>query len=160
MVLVLLGPANQDRPVAVEPGMTGLHDPAARSPVGVVFLEVDLLAASADVWCEFAILEQVADDREVVGLVEADALRTLLGGFGALDRDRVERLLQQEVVVAVGAVVVEPDRDSRSVDEERALRPPLALSVGLGPVLGPPSGAFVIAPSAASQDQSMPTSES
>ena len=160
MVLVLLGPANQDRPVAVEPGMAGLDDPAAGPPLGVVLLEVDLLAARADVRRELAILEQVADDREVVGLVETDTLRTLLGGFGALDRDRVERLLQQEVVIAVRTLVIEPDRDSGSLDEERALRPPLALSVGLGPVLGPPSGAFVIAPSAASQDQSMPTSES
>jgi hypothetical protein len=44
--------------------------------------------------------------------------------------------------------------------EERALRPLLALSVGLGPVFGPPSGALVIAPSAARQGQSMPTSSS
>lgn len=160
MVLVLLGPANQDRPVAVEPGVTCLDDPATGSPIGVALFEVDLLAAGADVWCEFALVEQVVDHREVVGLVEAEALGVGLAGLGALDRDRVERSLQQEVVVAVRTVVVEPDRDPRSLDEERALRPPLALSVGLGPVFGPPSGAFVIAPSAASQDQSMPTSSS
>ena len=140
--------------------MTGLHDPAPRPPLGVVLFEVDLLAAGTDVWCEVAILKQVADNREVVGLVEAKALRALLTGLGTLDRDRVERPLQQEVVVAVGAIVVDPDRDPRSVGEEGALRPPLALSVGLGPVLAPPNGALVIAPSAASQDQSMPTSES
>lgn len=140
--------------------MTGLHDPTSRPPLGVTLLEFDLLAAGADVRCEVAILEQLADDREVVGLVEADALRALLGGFGTLDRNRVERPLQQEMVVAVGAVVIESDRYSRSLDEERALRPPLALSVGLGPVFGPPRGAFVIAPSAASQDQSMPTCSS
>lgn len=160
MVLVLLGPANQDRPVAIEPGVTCLDHPAARSPVGVVLLEVDLLAASADVWCEFAVLEQVADGGEVVGLVEAEALGLSLAGLGTLDRDRVERALQQEVVIAIGAVVVDPDRDSGSIREERALRPPLALSVGLGPVFGPPSGALVIAPSAASQNQSMPTCSS
>jgi hypothetical protein len=140
--------------------VTGLDHPAPRSPVGVALFEVDLLAASADVRCESALAEQVADDREVIGLVEAEALGIVLGRFGALDRDRVERPLQQLVVVAVGAVVVDPDRDSGSIREERALRPPLALSVGLGPVFGPPSGAFVIAPSAASQDQSIPTSES
>ena len=33
----------------------------------------------------------------------------------------------------------------------------LALSVGLGPVFGPPKGALVIAPSAASQAPSIPT---
>ena len=60
----------------------------------------------------------------VVGLVEAEALGIVLGRLGALDRDRVERPLQQLVVVAVGAVVVDPDRDPGSVREERALRPP------------------------------------
>jgi hypothetical protein len=140
--------------------MTGLDDPAARPPVGVAHLEVDLISAGADVWCEFAVLEEVADLLVVVGLVEAKTLGFVLAGLGALDRDRIERLLQQEVIVAVRAVVVDPDRDSRSLDEERALRPPLALSVGLGPVFAPPSGAFVIAPSAESQDQSMPTCSS
>ena len=160
MVLVLLGPAGKDTSVAVEPGMRCLDHPAPRSPVGVVLLEVDLLATCADVRCEFAVIEQLANGGEVIGLVQAEALGVLLGWFGTLDRDRVERPLQKEVVVAVRAVVVDPDRDSRSVDKERALRPPLALSVGLGPVLGPPSGALVIAPSAASQDQSMPTCSS
>ena len=160
MVLLLLGPANQDRPVAVEPGVTGLDHPAARSPIGVALLEVDLLTAGADVGREAVVTQEVADPLVVIGLVEAEALGIVFGGFGTLDRDRVERSLQQLVVVAVGAIVIDSDRDPRSLCEERALRPPLALSVGLGPVLGPPSGAFVIAPSAASQDQSMPTSES
>lgn len=94
MVLVLLGPANQDRPVAVEPGAACLDDPATCSPIGVAPLEIDLLAAGTDVWCEFAGLEQVADDREVIGLVQAEALGVCLGRLGAVDRDRVERLLQ------------------------------------------------------------------
>ncbi len=89
---------------------------------------------------------------------EADSLRLLR--FGTLDRDRVERPLQQLVIVAVGALVLEPDRDTRSFADNRALRPFLALSVGLGPVFGPPSGALVIAPSAASQAQSIPTTAS
>jgi hypothetical protein len=157
VVLVLLGPADQDPPVAVEPWVTGLDDPPSRSPVRVAPLEVDLLAASADVWRELAVFEQFADDGEVVALVQAETLGVGLGWFWTLDRDRVERLLQQLVVVAVRAVVSEPDRDTTRLDEERTLRPPLALSVGLGPVFGPPSGALLIAPSAASQDQSIPT---
>src|SRR6266581_9789574 len=101
--------------------------------------------------------DQLARVGVVVGAVEADGLRLLRGRFGALDRDRVERALQELVIVAVGALVLEPDRDSCSFAEDRPLRPFLALSVGLGPVLGPPSGALVIAPSAASQAQSIPT---
>ena len=51
----------------------------------------------------------------------------------------------------------EPDRDPCGVREDRALGPLFALSVGFGPVFGPPSGALVIAPSAAKNDQSIPT---
>ena len=87
-------------------------------------------------------------------------MRLLRGRLGALDRDRVQRTLQELVVVAVRALVIESDRDPRAVCEDRAFRPLLALSVGFGPVLGPPSGALVIAPSAATNDQSIPTCSS
>ena len=62
--------------------------------------------------------------------------------------------------MAIGAFMREPDRDSCGLRENRALRPLLARSVGFGPVFGPPSGALVIAPSAASHSQSMPTTSS
>jgi hypothetical protein len=58
-----------------------------RPPVGVAQLEVDLLAAGTDVWCEFALLEQLANLLVVIGLVEAEALGVVLGWLGALDRD-------------------------------------------------------------------------
>jgi hypothetical protein len=41
--------------------VTGLDNPAARPPLGVAQLEVDLLAAGADVWCEFVTFEEIAD---------------------------------------------------------------------------------------------------
>ena len=137
--------------------MTRLDYPAPCPPVGIALFEVDLLATSADVRCELAAFEQFADDGEVVCLIQAEPLGIGLGWLWTLDRDRVERPLQQLVVVAVRAVVSEPDRDAARLDEERALRPPLARSVGLGPVFAPPSGALVIAPSAASQGHSIPT---
>jgi hypothetical protein len=119
-----------------------------------------LLAACADVWGEVVVLDQLADLGVVICPVQADALRLLYGRLWPLDRDRVERALQQLVVVAVRAVVIEPDRDPRALRENRTLRPPLALSVGFGPVFGPPNGAFPIAPSAASHAQSIPTTSS
>lgn len=67
--------------------MTGLDDPPPRSPVRVAGLEIDLLAASADVWCELAVFEQLADDGEVVALVQAETLGVGLGWFWTLDRD-------------------------------------------------------------------------
>ncbi len=54
----------------------------------------------------------------------------------------------------------EADRDSCAVGSNGTLRPLLALSVGLGPVFSPPSGALVIAPSTASDAQSIPTRRS
>ena len=62
--------------------------------------------------------------------------------------------------MAVGAVVRQPDRDPSRLAEKRTFRPLFALSVGFGPVLAPPSGAFAMAPSAASQAQSIPTTAS
>jgi hypothetical protein len=58
--------------------------------------------------------------------------------------------------VAVSTIVRESDRDARRLAENRALRPPLARPVGFGPVLGPPNGALVIAPSHERNDQSIP----
>ena len=137
--------------------MAGFDDPAAGAPAGAARLEVDLFAAAADVRGEPVLVDEFARVGVVVGAVEGDPLRLLRGRLGPRDRDRVERALQQLVVVAVGALVLEPDRDSLAFAEDRPLRPFLALSVGLGPVFGPPSGALVIAPSQASQAQSIPT---
>ena len=160
MVLVFLRPADQDAAVAVEPAVAGLDDPAAGAPAGRADLFGDLLAAGTDVRRQSVVADERSDVGVVVGPVKAEALRRVRSRLGTLDRDRVERALQELVVVAVRAVVVEPDRDTRSLADDRSLRPFLALSVGFGPVFGPPNGALVIAPSAASHDQSIPTSSS
>ena len=143
MVLVFLRPADEDPAVTVEPAVAGLDDPASGAPAG----STDLLG-------------DLADFGVVVGPVKAEALRRFRRWLGALDRDRVERSLQELVVVGVRSLVVEPDRDALPLAEDRSLRPFLALSVGFGPVFGPPNGALVIAPSAASHDQSIPTASS
>ena len=59
--------------------------------------------------------------------------------------------------MAVGAVMRQPERDPARVAENRTFRPLFALSVGFGPVFAPPKGAFPIAPSAARNAQSIPT---
>ena len=87
-------------------------------------------------------------------------MRTPRGRRGPRDWDAVECQAEEALIVAVGAVVCQPDRDPCRLAEKRTFRPLLALSVGFGPVFGPPSGALVIAPSAASQLQSMPTTSS
>ena len=160
VVLVVLRPADQDPAVAVEPGVACLDDPASRAPAGGADLVGDLLAARTDMRAELVLAREFADVGVVVGPVEAEALGSFRRRRWPLDRDRVERAFQEEVVVAVGALVVESDRDALPLAEDRSLRPFLALSVGFGPVFAPPNGALVIAPSAASHDQSIPTTSS
>jgi len=93
-------------------------DPAARLPVGLVGFEVDLFSAGADVRRELVFLGEAADSGVVEGLVEAEPLGRFGGRLRTLDRDRVEGALQEEVVVAVGAVVVKPDRDALRLGED------------------------------------------
>jgi hypothetical protein len=100
---------------------------------------------------------ELADLVVVVAAVQAQALRALRCRDRARDRSGGQGGLQQLHVVAVGAVVCQPDRDPCCLAENRTFRPLLARSVGFGPVFAPPSGALVIAPSAARNDQSIPT---
>jgi hypothetical protein len=160
VVFVVFRPADQDSAVAVEPAVAGLDDPASGAPAGSADLVGDLFAAAADVWRQPVLADEVADFGVVVGPVETEALRRFRGRDGTVDRDRVERAFQELVVVAVGALMDEPDRDTSPLADDRSFRPFLALSVGLGPVFAPPKGALVIAPSAASHDQSIPTTSS
>ena len=140
--------------------MGRLDHPAVRPPFGVVCLQLDLFAASSDVGLEALGDGELANLGGVVGAAQTKPLWTVLLGDRPGDRNRPESWFQELYVVAIGALVGDPDRDAGSLDKGRALRPLLALSVGLGPVFAPPSGALVIAPSAASQDQSIPTSAS
>ena len=75
MVLVLLGPADEDAAVAVQPGVTCLDDPPAGFPVGVVGFEIDLFSASTDVGLEALGEHQFADVGVVIAAVETQALR-------------------------------------------------------------------------------------
>ncbi len=118
MVLVLLGPADEDAAIAVQPGVGGLNDPASGAPARRVDLLSDLLAACTDVRAEVILADQLTDLDVVICLVQADALWVLWGRLWSLDRDRVERAPQQLVVVAVRAVVIEPDRDARTLGED------------------------------------------
>ena len=157
VVLGFLRPADQEGAVAVEPGVAGFDDPAARSPAGHVSFQPQFFTARTDVRAVVAGDNELADAPEVVASVEAQPLRAPRCRLWSRYRDRVERRGQQLHVVAVGTVMRQPDRDPSCLAQKRTFRPLLALSVGFGPVFGPPSGAFPIAPSAASQAQSIPT---
>ncbi len=137
--------------------MACLNNPAPGFPVGVSGLLVDLLTTGADVWNELLGDDPWLDRRIVIALVQAQSLGCLGRRDRPGDRDRLKRRSQQLVIVAVRAVDSYAERDTSGVADDRAFRPFLPRSVGFGPVLGPPKGALVIAPSTAKNDQSIPT---
>ena len=140
--------------------MAGFDDPAAGAPSGDAQLVFDLLSAGADVGDEPVVADKLPGPLVIVALVEAEALRLLGARLRPRYRDGVEGALKEQVVVAVGPGMGEADGDPGALGEDRAFRPLLARSVGLGPVFGPPRGALVMAPSQERKSQSMPTSSS
>src|SRR5215216_6615437 len=86
VVVVLFGPADQDRAVSVQPRVAGLDDPAARAPPG----HGDLLAARADMGREPVLDGQLVHRRRVIGPVEAEPVGRLRCRLRALDRNRAE----------------------------------------------------------------------
>jgi hypothetical protein len=85
VLVVLLGPANEDRAVAVQPGVSGLDDPAPGAPGSVADLRRQLLAAGADVRLEALRNRQLADVVVVVAASQAQALRRGVGGAIGVD---------------------------------------------------------------------------
>ena len=136
--------------------MGAFDDPAACAEAGLALDRLRLFVAAADVGGERELLGEAADLLVVVGGIEAEALRKLRCWLGPLNRDALERVAGELVVVQVRARWRDPDRDALTLGEERSFRPFLALSVGLGPVSSPPRGAFPSAPSIASHSHSIP----
>ena len=149
-------PAGEDAAETVEPGVGALDDPAAGAEARLALDRFCFFAAAADVGGERELLGEFPDLLVVVGGVEAEPLRDLGRRLGPLDRDALERVARELVVVQVRARWRDPERDALTLGEERSLRPFLALSVGFGPVSSPPKGAFPSAPSIASHSHSIP----
>src|SRR5919206_1210720 len=121
----LLRPADQDRAEPVEPRMCALHHPAPRPGAGVA-LGSDLLTARAQMQGEAELGGQGARLVVVEALVQAEVLRPTARRLGPLDRDGLERLPHQLVVVAVGPVDGRPEGHAAAVGQHRALHPALA----------------------------------
>ena len=101
----LLRPANEQRAVAVEPGVAGLHNPASGAPSRDVQLVFDLLASGADMGDKPVGADEFPGLLVVVGLVQADALRPIGGGPRPLYGEGIEGSFKELVVVAVGSGV-------------------------------------------------------
>ena len=149
-------PADEDAAEAIEPGVGALDDPAAGSEAGLTLERLRLFAAAADVGSEGELFGELANLAVVVGSIETQPVWSLPGRLGPFDRDRLDRLPGELVVVQIRACRRDPERDALTLGEERSLRPFLALSVGFGPVSSPPKGALPSAPSIASHSHSIP----
>jgi hypothetical protein len=150
-------PAGEDAAEAVEPGVGAFDNPAAGAEAGLAFDRLCFFAAGADVRGEAKLLGELVHLRIVEALVQAQSLRLLRRRLRPLDRDGLDRRSPELEVVQVRARRDDPDRDALALGKERSFRPFLALSVGLGPVSSPPSGAFPSAPSIANHSHSIPT---
>ena len=95
VVVILLRPADQQGAVAVEPGVAGFDDPAARSPAGTLELLADLVAAAADVGAQPLLGDPLVHPRVVVAAIQAEPLWPSLRRFRTPDRDRVEGRAQE-----------------------------------------------------------------
>ena len=128
MVLGFLRPADEEAAEAVE-----LDHPAAGAEAGFALERSRFFTARADVGAEAERVGEFVDLGVVVALVQAKPMGPL-GGVRPVDHDLFECRAEELEVVDVGTRDLEPDRDAAAFAEERALRPLLALSVGLGPV--------------------------
>jgi hypothetical protein len=91
VVLLLLGPADKQGAVAVEPGVTGFDHPASGPPARRVELELDLLAAGADMGLKAVVVNQVAALGIVVTCIQAETLGRLFSRLRPDDGDRLQR---------------------------------------------------------------------
>ena len=92
-------PAGEDAAEAVEPGVGALDDPAACTEAHLALDRLCFLAAAADVGGERELLGELADLLVVVGGVEAEPLPGLRCRLGPRDRDALERVAGELVVV-------------------------------------------------------------
>ena len=92
-------PAGEDAPEAIEPGVGAFDDPAAGAEAGLAFDRLGLFATAADVGGESELAGELTDLVVVVGGIEAQPLGLLAGRCGPFDRDRLDRLPGELVVV-------------------------------------------------------------
>jgi hypothetical protein len=91
VVLGFLRPADQERSVAVEPGVAGLDDPAAGAPSRRGAFQLEFVTTAPDVRGIAAVGCKLVDPRVGIACVEAQTLRSLGRRLRSRDRDRLER---------------------------------------------------------------------
>src|SRR5215216_585283 len=156
----LLIVAHQDGPALREPAQSSLHYPSPRRIAFLARIIFLLLADTPDVRDVAVTLEHFPSRLLVVTLVQAQVLRRLLGGFGALGVDGIERRLQEFEVWHVGFGYHHRKRATGGLDQDRAFDAYFGSIGRIGAYEVPPKRALPIAPSAACHSKSTPPSSS
>ena len=136
VVFGLFGPANEQVPKAIEPGVGPLHDPASGFLAG--FFSLDFFPTGADVGRVAQVGQQFAHLFRSVACIQAQPLLPasrpvgLSGRFG-LGRHARQGARYQLHVVAVGPVKDQPHRDAPGLRQQAALDAAFAAVRGVGP---------------------------
>src|SRR5215218_3410674 len=152
----LLIVAHQDGPALREPAQSSLHYPSPRRIAFLARIIFLLLADTPDVRDVAVTLEHFPSRLLVVSLVQAQVVRRLLGGFGALGDDGIERRLQEFEVWHVGSGYHHRKRATGGLDQDRAFDAYFGSIGRIGAYEVPPKRALPIAPSAACHSKSTP----
>src|SRR5215212_548170 len=157
----LLVVAHQDGPALREPAQSSLHYPSPRRIAFLARIIFLLLADTPDVRDVAATLEHFPSRLLVVTLVQAQVLmRRLLGGFGALGDDGIERRLQEFEVWHVGSGYHHRKRATVCLNQKGAFDAYFGSIGRIGAYELPPKRALPIAPSAACHSKSTPPNSS
>src|SRR5215204_1384897 len=158
----LLVVAHQDGPVLREPAQSSLHHPSPRRIAFLARIIFLLLADTPDVRDVAMTLDHFLSRLLIVTLLQAQVLRRLLGGFGALDDDGgIERRLQEFELWHVGCGYHHRKRATGGLYQKGAFDAYAFGSIGgIGAYEVPPKRALPIAPSAACHSKSTPPNSS
>src|SRR5215218_8707501 len=152
----LLLVAYQDGAALRQPAQRALHYPSS-SWITLLCLRVLLLFSDAsDMRLVVVALHDFPSGLFIVALIQAQMLRSLLGGFGTL----LQRGFEQLEVRYVRSGYHRCQRSSVGLHQKGALHPILSPISGIGAYLVPPKRALPIAPSAACHSKSTPPSSS
>src|SRR5215204_7266550 len=150
----------QDGAALRQPAQRALHYPSS-SWITLLSLRVLLLFCdTSDMRLVVVALHHLPSGLFIVALIQAQTLRSLLGGFGTLHHHGLERGFEQLEVRYVRSGYHRRQRSSVGLHEKGALHPIFPSISGIGAYLVPPKRALPIAPSAACHSKLTPPSSS
>src|SRR5215207_2039507 len=148
----------QDGAALRQPAQRALHYPSS-SWITLLSLRVLLLFCDTSAMRLVVVaLHHLPSGLFIVALIQAQTLRSLLGGFGTLHHHGLERGFEQLEVRYVRSGYHRRQRSSVGLHEKGALHPIFPPISGIGAYLVPPKRALPIAPSAACHSKSTPPS--